>query len=353
MLSMISNGETNTIAESSDSISSTRSIPVSQRSRHASVSSKFKGLVPQQNGHWGAQIYANHQRIWLGTFKSEKEAAMAYDSAAIRLRSADSHRNFPWTKITIEEPNFQSHYSTEAVLNMIRDGSYASKFAEFLRNHSKSVQKDKFTQMKTHTNGWLMCRQLFQKELTPSDVGKLNRLVIPKKFAVKYFPQISESGEDRAENDKADDVLLVFHDRMMRLWKFRYCYWRSSQSFVFTRGWNRFVKENQLKANDTITFYLCDLRENANVTKTFCMIDVIKGESSDSLTEVSNKCIDIQVDLQLQIGQSVVHDTNQNRVEEDGKSNKLEAAEEVELTGPSPTSDSETKPFKLFGVAIF
>ncbi|CAN6889686.1 unnamed protein product [Brassica oleracea var. botrytis] len=26
----------------------------------------------------------------------------------------------------------------------------------------------------------------------------------------------------------------------MRQWKFRYCYWTSSQSFVFTSGWKRF-----------------------------------------------------------------------------------------------------------------
>ncbi|KDO59412.1 hypothetical protein CISIN_1g018549mg [Citrus sinensis] len=318
MLSIISNGETNVIPELSDSISSTPLIPATKRLRHASAVSKFKGVVPQQNGHWGAQIYANHQRIWLGTFKSEKDAAMAYDSAAIRLRGVDSHRNFPWTKITIEEPNFQSHYSTEAVINMIRDGSYSS-------------------------------RQLFQKELTPSDVGKLNRLVIPKKYAVKYFPQISERVEEHAENDKADDVQLVFHDKSMKLWKFRYCYWKSSQSFVFTRGWNRFVKENQLKANDTICFYLCELRDIAKGTKTFGMIDAKKGENSGASAEVSGPYVDMKVDLQLQLGQN----KKENKVEEDDNGNEIEATEEVELKAPSSTSDSERKLFKLFGVEIF
>ncbi|XP_060959469.1 ethylene-responsive transcription factor CRF2-like [Cannabis sativa] len=80
---------------------------------------KFKGVVPQQNGNWGAQIYANHQRIWLGTFKSEKAAAMAYDSATIKLQNGDINRNFPWTNITLHEPDFQSHYTVEAVLNMM------------------------------------------------------------------------------------------------------------------------------------------------------------------------------------------------------------------------------------------
>lgn len=98
---------------------------------------KFKGTVPQPNGHCGAQIYANHQRVWLGTFKSETEAAMAYDSAFIKLRTRDNYRNFPWTNMFVHEHKFQSLHSTEATLNMIRDGSYPSKFEDFLRSQKK------------------------------------------------------------------------------------------------------------------------------------------------------------------------------------------------------------------------
>ncbi|KAM7280107.1 hypothetical protein ACFE04_007241 [Oxalis oulophora] len=99
---------------------------------------KFKGVVPQQNGRWGAQVYAHHQRIWLGTFKSEKEAAMAYDSALIKLRSKHFHRNFSWNNRSIQEPSFQNHYTKEAVLNMIKDGSYESKFEDYLRSLSRN-----------------------------------------------------------------------------------------------------------------------------------------------------------------------------------------------------------------------
>lgn len=67
---------------------------------------------------------------------------MAYDSASIRFHSAGSHRKFPWTEITAEESNFQSHFSTEAVLNMIRDGSYESIFAYFLINCSKYMPRN-------------------------------------------------------------------------------------------------------------------------------------------------------------------------------------------------------------------
>lgn len=272
--SEISMAATNFTKEMSDSSSSSYLIQNSKRPKMDpnSSSSKLKGVVLQQNGHWGAQIYANHQRIWLGTFKSEVEAAMAYDSASIKLRSGDSHRNFPWTNITIEEPNFQSRFSTEIVLNMIKDGSYSSKFLDYLRADSKTGQ-DLVTSTQ---NGTLFCKKLFHKELTPSDVGKLNRLVIPKKFAVMYFPRIPEMGEDNnEENAGIDDTELVFFDRAMRSWKFRYCYWKSSQSFVFTRGWNRFVKDKGLRAKDMIMFSFCEWKGgNNDQMESLFMIDV-------------------------------------------------------------------------------
>ncbi|KAF8780417.1 hypothetical protein HU200_001536 [Digitaria exilis] len=87
---------------------------------------------------------------------------------------------------------------------------------------------------------------MFDKVVTPSDVGKLNRLVIPKQHAEKYFPL------DAAANDKG--LLLSFEDRTGKPWRFRYSYWNSSQSYVMTKGWSRFVKEKRLDAGDTVSF---------------------------------------------------------------------------------------------------
>ncbi|KAL1208947.1 AP2/ERF and B3 domain-containing transcription factor [Cardamine amara subsp. amara] len=251
---------------------------------------KYKGVVQQQNGHWGAQLYADHKRIWLGTFKSAAEAAMAYDSAAIKLRGfdANSHRNFPWSDITVHEPNFQEGHTTEAVLNMIRDGSYQHKFREFLRVRSQIAASMNIVGSKQlrregdqDSNKSFSWTQLFQKELTPSDVGKLNRLVIPKKYAVKYLPFIREEQTDRDKGKiggPVENVEVVFYDRGMRQWKFRYCYWGSSQSFVFTRGWNGFVKEKKLKEKDVIAFYTCEVPDNVKIlegqSRNFLMIDV-------------------------------------------------------------------------------
>ncbi|XP_049402153.1 B3 domain-containing protein At2g36080-like [Solanum stenotomum] len=90
---------------------------------------------------------------------------------------------------------------------------------------------------------------LFEKPLTPSDVGKLNRLVIPKQNAEKYFP-LNDSINDSGEKG----FLLSFEDELGKLWKFRYSYWNSSQSYVLTKGWSRFVKEKKLDAGDVVLF---------------------------------------------------------------------------------------------------
>ncbi|GMI96687.1 ABNORMAL SHOOT 2, NGATHA-Like 1 [Hibiscus trionum] len=92
----------------------------------------------------------------------------------------------------------------------------------------------------------LLTEPMFEKLLTPSDVGKLNRLVIPKQHAEKYFPLGGES------SDKG--LLLSFEDELGKCWRFRYSYWNSSQSYVLTKGWSRYVKEKQLDAGDIILF---------------------------------------------------------------------------------------------------
>ncbi|KAG2331144.1 hypothetical protein Bca52824_002324 [Brassica carinata] len=90
-----------------------------------------------------------------------------------------------------------------------------------------------------------MGEHMFDKVLTPSDVGKLNRLVIPKQHAENYFPL----------EDNQTGTMLDFQDRNGKMWRFRYLYWSSSQSYVMTKGWIRFVKDKNLENGDTISFH--------------------------------------------------------------------------------------------------
>ncbi|KAJ6346641.1 hypothetical protein OIU76_003341 [Salix suchowensis] len=265
---------------------------------------KFKGIVPQKNGHWGAQIYANHQRIWLGTFKTEKEAAMAYDSAAIKLRSTDLHRNFPWNDHNVQEPSFQNQYSTERILNMIRDGSYQQLFVDFLMKQSRREEicgtTDDLNGRRVHVDDeQFSCIQLFQKDLTPN------------------------VEDQRVLNSGVDDTELIFYDRFMKSWKFRYCYWRSSQSFVFTKGWNKFVREKKLKEKDIIAFYTCafpeKVQEQHGQGEYFSMIDIVYCNEQSGKVAGFNHMEAMQRELAVILKQNM-----RKKLQRDGKELKEE-----------------------------
>ncbi|KAM7280196.1 hypothetical protein ACFE04_007330 [Oxalis oulophora] len=190
-----------------------------------------------------------------------------------------------------------------------------------------------------HGNVEFSCMQLFQKELTPSDVGKLNRLVIPKKYAVKYFPNICENNLFGG----VDDSELVFYDKVMKAWKFRYCYWKSSQSFVFTRGWNRFVKEKKLKEKDVLTFYRCSQEDH--VQQDFLLMDVnYYGQSCDQ---------EVETQLELKLEQSFGCNINNDVNHKNGNEKELSNDEVKVIMGKSSNHNvEEDKGFRLFGVKI-
>ncbi|QHO46634.1 hypothetical protein S83_019720 [Arachis hypogaea] len=105
--------------------------------------------------------------------------------------------------------------------------------------------KDNINEDEMNNNKELM----FEKVLTPSDVGMLNRLVVPKSHAEAHFP----TGAD-GYSAEGKGLLLNFEDQSGKQWKFRYCYWSSSQSYVLTKGWGRYVRENHLSAGDVVLF---------------------------------------------------------------------------------------------------
>ncbi|KAI9152802.1 hypothetical protein LWI28_001379 [Acer negundo] len=154
---------------------------------------------PQQNQYssWPSHLY-HHQQLWLNP----------------------STQNHP-----ISTHNFNLNQEDKKSDLLIDDDHHSTT------NHeSQQLDKD----------------PMFEKPLTPSDVGKLNRLVIPKQHAEKYFPLGGES------SDKG--LLLSFEDESGKCWRFRYSYWNSSQSYVLTKGWSRYVKEKRLDAGDVIQF---------------------------------------------------------------------------------------------------
>ncbi|KAJ0051616.1 hypothetical protein Pint_00688 [Pistacia integerrima] len=175
--------------------------PFSSSSSSSFASSKYKTFVP------------SHQNLWLGSFDSQEE-----------YKSQETTINFDKKLELMDLSLGNNHNNNEEPSTGTAAGTAGGD------SSSRSVEKE----------------HMFDKVVTPSDVGKLNRLVIPKQHAEKYFPL------DSSSNEKG--LLLNFEDRNGKAWRFRYSYWNSSQSYVMTKGWSRFVKEKKLDAGDIVSF---------------------------------------------------------------------------------------------------
>lgn len=87
--------------------------------------------------------------------------------------------------------------------------------------------------------------KLFHKVVTRSDI-KQYRFAIPKHHANKHFPTHVTSTSRGA--------FLCMEDNDGKLWRFKYSFWKSSQGYMLTSEWNRFVKEKRVSAGDLVSF---------------------------------------------------------------------------------------------------
>ena len=64
------------------------------RKKRKDSTQTFKGIRKRKNGTWRARIYSNGNKIIIGSFQNEFDAASAYDRAAIKYHGEFAKTNF-------------------------------------------------------------------------------------------------------------------------------------------------------------------------------------------------------------------------------------------------------------------
>lgn len=301
-----------------------------KRARHDRdiCSSSSQGVVALSNGNWAAHVYVNNNWILLGIFGTEKEAAVAYENRTLNIwmdcckRYLQGINNGEHEPLTLQQTSIDITHSSSSV-NI------------------------------PQVNGEQECirTKLFGKVLTRTDIGRADKLVIPKIFA-GCFPSIPHGDESSLEERPVNDIELGFYDQSMTLWKFCYCYWRKSKTYSLSKGWRKFVQAKDLNSDDEVIFSKCERVEATSVVDTYFMID-LQYANKVQVAEVGGNMGGTVVSSHSEGVQNLQTEENAGGIADVRHVAKIQADKDLEGAGAGAASaKAPEKSVMLMGVKI-
>ncbi|KAK2660620.1 hypothetical protein Ddye_007153 [Dipteronia dyeriana] len=146
----------------------------------------YKGVRQRTWGKWVAEIREPNRgaRLWLGTFDTSHEAAMAYDAAARKLYGSDAKLNLPDHHLSTDDSQYHQNPSTAANNNPVftpqminqpqnihnLDTAYCSSNNSSLFMASDSTQVYNNNNNNNNNNNPLMCFSIDEKFPEATDV---------------------------------------------------------------------------------------------------------------------------------------------------------------------------------------
>ncbi|TKY44763.1 AP2/ERF and B3 domain-containing transcription factor RAV1 [Spatholobus suberectus] len=126
--------------------------------------------------------------LWLNTINEEDEASRAYDIVIQRFYNRNAITNF---KPLVGADNdakckLLNLHSKSEIVNMFYNPPYDDELQQSKCDRRCHPNDETNTLASGSTCDAKAYEQLFEKMVTPSDVGKLNQLMIPKQHAKKH-----------------------------------------------------------------------------------------------------------------------------------------------------------------------